>query len=226
MRVGFACTGIADLERMLLCLVAAVLSTAELEQSLSEPERTPSVYVDVHPLSMMAAPIAGLAVASTPFFFNVPIAATFAVTERTAITAEVAASVLLTGSSGWTFSASAGPTFYFGSDQPLSGWFVTPKLTFHLGQAAVPAVIFASGNNGPIDFGPRLGSAYLGGLDFGYQWRRDRFHVALVCGFSAGYGYQTLPVITPAFSTLASLKGRQGFVVSGNFDVLRLGFAF
>jgi len=212
---------------MLTLVVAAALGAADVEQSLSEPERMPSVYVDVHPLSMMAAPVAGLASAGSPFMFNVPVAATFAVTERTAITAEVAVSFLKTSNVGWTFSASAGPTFYFGSDEPLSGWFITPKFTFHLAQPARPAVIpLNNGNDGPIDFGPLTGSAYLGGFDFGYQWRRDKLHVALVSGFSAGYGYQTFSVITPVFVSLSPLRGRQGFVVSGNFDLLRLGVAF
>ncbi len=207
---------------MLALALAAALSAAEVEEVATE--HTPSVFIDFHPLSTTGAPLIGLAMRGAAFV-DVPVTLTFAVSERTALTADLALSYFNLGSPGWTFTASLGPTFYFGSEKPLSGWFITPKLTFHVGEPTSEIRIFANGGNGPVDFGGRTATAWLGGFDFGYQWRLDKAHVALVSGLSAGYGYRTLPFITPMFVDSGSRAKWQGFVMSGNFDLLRLGVA-
>jgi hypothetical protein len=218
--------GLARLESTMHALVlAALLGASEISQSTEEP--TPRVFVDVHPISLTGAPLLGLALGT---FVIVPVSATFAVTDRTAVTFDLAVSYLKRGwaAEGWTFTASLGPTFYFGSDQALSGWFITPKASFHVGQAAEEPIVFLGGGNGPVDLGPRTGTAYLAGFDFGYQWRRGSVHVALVSGLSCGYGYRTQPVITPYWVETfpGSRSSWQGFVASANFDLLRLGVAF
>ena len=225
-------TRLAKRSGMTALVLCALLSTAPDEVAATvapAPRLEPVANVFTSPVSSLGMLGSGVIPGFIGWLY-LPVGGTFQLGPAWGLTAELSVSASLPGSfvrDGWSFSTSAGPTFFL-SGKGMDGFFITGKFSFQVGKAASRVVFFDAAPESPLDLGPGVSRSFLAGADVGYQLRFGHLTLGFLIGASAGYAYdQSDGMTTPfAFSGGFGSQRTQGSAWAMNVNFLRLGYAF